>query len=32
MSPGANQQEELTNGLPVDPVVAGMMIQPNHLK
>ena len=29
MSPGANQWEELTNGLPVDLFVAGMMIHPN---
>jgi hypothetical protein len=29
LSPGANQREELTNGLPADPLVAGIVIHPN---
>ena len=29
LSPGSSQWEELTQGLPVDPLVAGIIIHPN---
>ena len=30
LSPGSNQWEELTNGLPSDPMVCGITIHPNE--